>query len=59
MDKKKKTHYPLLKCFLLSETDYKANIQVRTEMDLPMHIMYEEFKKSIIHYQGKISYFAV
>ena len=22
MDKKKKTHYPLLKCFLLSETDY-------------------------------------
>lgn len=37
----------------------KANSQVRTEMDLPMHIMYEEFKKSIIHYQGKISYFAV
>ncbi|MCD4846130.1 MAG: hypothetical protein K8R25_16765 [Methanosarcinales archaeon] len=37
----------------------KANSQVRTEMDLPMYIMYEEFKKSIIHYQGKISYFAV
>jgi metal-responsive CopG/Arc/MetJ family transcriptional regulator len=22
MDKKKKTHYPLLKCFRISETDY-------------------------------------
>jgi integrase len=31
----------------------KANIQIRTEMDLPMHITYEEFKKIYYSLSGK------